>query len=350
MTKQPNERGAIVISASDIEQRSELSSSLAFTWFTVLFLAYAGGVANAVTYSLVHPLEVVKIRMQATGRDLPTTLRAIRADAAGWSTLSLGVGATGLGYFLYGFVIFPLFELGKLYVTTVLGEATVAAYRLPVVLAVSIFCTLIGSVFLVPFESVKIKMVANPAAFSRPLPLNGPESLDHGFGAAPHRPRMLTLAEAFDRIRTTESWGSLWASYPLLCLRNITCNIGRFLVFDLYDDVLLLLAPDALVYVSGVARLPLPLLLLKGAVTGVSSAVLSTPADSVLTKVTRGPEGRGLSLPRAILAVYEEQGWRGYLRGLAPRVAWSVLVNAVQVCFYQSLKDLFFDFILVGTS
>ena len=72
-----------------------------------------------------------------------------------------------------------------------------------------------------------------------------------------------------------EGLASLWSPYPLLCLRSITYNFGRFLVFDAFNDALVLIDPNMADFINETGDVPIQFTLLKGALAGVLAAALS---------------------------------------------------------------------------
>ena len=69
--------------------------------YTVLFLACSGAVATAITNTAVQPLEVVKTRMQATGKSMSGAAGMILRQS-GPTGLMLGGVPTFAGNFVYG--------------------------------------------------------------------------------------------------------------------------------------------------------------------------------------------------------------------------------------------------------
>ena len=66
---------------------------------------------------------------------------------------------------VFSFTIFPIFELGKLWFSDVIGADMAMQYRFPVVLVVSAATTMIAALGLVPFEAVKIRLISAPENF-----------------------------------------------------------------------------------------------------------------------------------------------------------------------------------------
>ena len=151
--------------------------------------ALSGGCGCALTHLLVVPLDVVKTRIQTRPgvyAGFGDALSTIREDE-GLRMLFQGAGATGLGYFVYGVLVYPLYEFFKRSLFEAAGPELLSAARVPLVLLAGALATFFTCFGITPFEAVRIRMVECPGfapdvtgAFRRYLTEGGIASLYDG--------------------------------------------------------------------------------------------------------------------------------------------------------------------------
>jgi solute carrier family 25 phosphate transporter 3 len=235
----------------------------------------------------------------------------------GWPMLFQGAGATGVGYFLYGATIYPGYEFWKRYFFTLAGPAAMIANRVPLVLLAGATATILTCFFITPFETVRIKMVEEP-------------------GFAP------TLKAAFARVKAEGGFALFYDGLLPLMIRQVLFGMMKFLIFDMASDFILGGLPSALRASVVVALL---VSLLSGAIAGVFSAIVSQPADVVLSRVAKGAKSGGDFLSQVgnifgeVRAVWTEFGVGGFFLGLGSRCIWSGAIIAGQFFLYDVFKN-----------
>jgi len=284
--------------------------------------ALSGGFGCAITHLGVVPLDVVKTRLQtrpgayASMRDAASSI----VQQEGLPMLFQGAGATGVGYFLYGVSVYPGYEFWKRTLFELAGQQVQLVARVPLVLLAGAIATIFTCFLITPFETVRIRMVEEPEF-------------------APN------LAEAGRRYLREGGVESLYDGLIPLMIRQVLFGMCKFLVFDTASDAIFAVLPpgagDDLAVSLGVS-------LLSGAIAGALSAVISQPADVILSRVAQGAKEGG-ALPGGVnqfaliveeaRSVMRKFGPSGFYLGLASRCVWSCAIIAGQFCLYDVFKS-----------
>lgn len=195
--------------------------------------------------------------------------------------------------------------------------------RVPLVLLAGATATFFTCFAITPFETVRIRMVECPGYANNML-------------------------AAFDRFRLEGGLPSLYDGLLPLMTRQILFGMCKFLIFDTAADAILAVLPagsgdDPLVSLS--------VSLLAGAIAGVASAIVSQPADVVLSRVAQG-EGSSAQvgklpgsinqlalLRNAAVDIMSELGLGGFFLGLPSRCLWSGAIIAGQFFLYDLFKQ-----------
>ena len=216
-----------------------------------------------------------------------------------------GAQATWWGYFAYGVSVYPGYELWKRVLFEMAGPMALYEYRVPLVL------------------------LAGAARDHRHvLPHHAVRGGAHPDG---RRPRVCAVAARGGApvLRRGRRRRAVRRAAPLL-IRQVLFGMVKFLVFDSCADAIFASMPmeaqdDALITV-GVS-------LLSGAIAGVASAIVSQPADVVLSAVAKGAEPgveqgslRGKVDQIALLTttargINRQYGFGGFYLGLGSRRA-----------------------------
>lgn len=286
--------------------------------------AAAGATGCALTHALVVPLDVVKTRLQTRpGKysgfgDAAATI----AREEGGGMLLQGMGATIGGYLCYGISVYPGYELLKRVAFELAGAQGVLEYRVPLVLGAGALATMFTCLLITPWEAVRIRMVERP-------------------DFAPD------VARGFARYAEEGGAASLYDGLPPLMVRQVLFGMVKFLIFDSCSDAILAQLPaDA----RAGAAVALGVSLLSGAIAGVAAAVVSQPADVLLTRVARGGGECAGALPGDVnqlrllqteaLAIYRNYGPGGFYLGLGSRCLWSGAIIAGQFFLYDVFKGM----------
>lgn len=270
-----------------------------------------GGILSCgITHTAIVPLDLVKCRIQvdpakykgiATGFRVSVAEEGIRGLAKGWAPTAIGYSLQGLGKF--GF-----YELFKIMYADFIGEENAFLYRTSLYLAASASAEFFADMLLAPMEATKVRIQTSPTA---------PPTLR---GCAP-------------MIYRTEGVMGFYKGLPPLWMRQIPYTMMKFACFErtveaLYKYVVpkpreSCTKPEQLV-VTFVA----------GYIAGVFCAIVSHPADTVVSKLN---QDKGASAG----SILKKLGFKGVWGGLTPRIIMIGTLTALQWFIYDSVKVAF---------
>lgn len=283
-------------------------------------LGISGGAGCALTHSLVIPLDVVKTRIQTN----PGQYKGVFDGAAtitkeeGISALYLGAQATLAGYSWYGISVYPSYAFFKRFIgEQVLTSAFAVAHSTEIALAAGALASVIASLGLTPLEACRIRAVAQPEIY-RDLGLLG---------------TLNVIGNEDDEL----GWKNLYAGLPSLMTRQVIFGSVKFLAFERASEAIFSVWPelrDATYTALGVS-------LVAGGISGVLSSVVSQPADSVLTYVSKQSGGGSLGIIDGAKTMVEEEGVGSLFRGLGSRSVWAGCIIAGQFLLYDVFRAFF---------
>ncbi|KAL3767454.1 hypothetical protein ACHAWO_012844 [Cyclotella atomus] len=281
-------------------------------------LGVSGGVGCALTHSLVIPLDVVKTRMQTNpGQYNGVFDGAITiSKREGISSLLLGTQATIVGYLWYGISVYPSYTFFKNFIAHLLPDAFAVAHVNGVALISGAVASIIASFGLTPIEAARIRAVAEPSVY-RPLGLLG------------------TLG-VIAKENVEVGWKSLYAGLPSLMARQVIFGSVKFLAFERVSESIFMTWP---VLKDG-AMTPLVVSLIAGGIAGALSSIVSQPADSVLTYVTKQSAGN-LGVFEGAKMMVQKDGVGSLFRGLGSRCIWAGCIIAGQFLLYDVFRGMF---------
>eukprot|EP00429_Kryptoperidinium_foliaceum_P049920 CAMPEP_0176111940 /NCGR_PEP_ID=MMETSP0120_2-20121206/56214_1 /TAXON_ID=160619 /ORGANISM="Kryptoperidinium foliaceum, Strain CCMP 1326" /LENGTH=582 /DNA_ID=CAMNT_0017446161 /DNA_START=146 /DNA_END=1890 /DNA_ORIENTATION=+ len=268
-------------------------------------LGISGATGCALTHSLVIPLDVVKTKAQTAPDEYSDILQGatkiVREE--GWSGLLTGAEATLAGYFWYGLSVYPSYTFFKRILS---GSPWAVAHVNDIALIAGAMAAVVASLGLTPLEAARIRVVADPEKY-KPLGLFG------------------TLQVIADE-------SALYAGLPSLLTRQVIFGSVKFLAFERACDAIYTLSPvlrDATWTALGVS-------LVAGGFSGALSSVVSQPADSVLTYVSKS--NGNLGFLSAMRVMVEEDGITSLFRGLGSRCVWAGSIIAGQFLLYDVFR------------
>lgn len=268
-----------------------------------------GGILSCgLTHAAVVTLDVIKCRKQV---GIQTSPRAIVAKE-GARGLVLGWSPTLIGYSLQGMFKFGFYEFFKKTFADMAGEENAVKYKDLLFLAASASAEVIADVALCPWEAVKVRIqTADPSIVPRKFPT--------------------TLREGLPKIVAAEGIGGLYKGLVPLWSRQVPYTMVKFWAFErtvvaLYDHVV----PKPRSECNKMEQLGVSFV--AGYLAGVFCAVVSHPADSVVSKLnqyeTRPP----------VSQILREMGPVGIWRGLGMRIFMIGTLTALQWFIYDSFK------------
>ncbi|ORY67030.1 mitochondrial phosphate carrier protein [Pseudomassariella vexata] len=284
--------------------------------------AFAGAFCCSFTHGILTPVDVVKTRVQLEpakyNRGLVGGLRQIvSADGAG--ALLTGFGPTVMGYFLQGAFKFGGYEFFKRQAGDYLGPERAAANHNAVYLASSATAELIGDVFLCPFEAVRIRLVSQPT----------------------YAPGMVS---GLAKMANSEGLAGLYSGFTPIVLKQVPYTMATFVVYEKAIDVAYKLIDKTTASNMTLSGVNLGC----GLVAGMAAAIVSQPADTVLSKINKEKGAPGEGIARRIFNIVTALGVRGSYTGIGPRLVMVGGMTAVQFGIYGHIQRVWFPPLVDG--
>lgn len=271
-----------------------------------------GALACGLTHAAITPLDLVKCRRQVNPKLYPSLVAGLKSVGAaeGLPGLFTGWFPTLVGYSMQGMGKFGFYEFFKdIYARTV-GPENAVKYR-TIGWSISSACAeVIADALLCPMESVKVKMQT-----TLPAPTFGQTFAD------------VQSRGAFFKIITP-----LWA-------RQIPYTIVKFVFFEkavefFYRNVW---TQPKSSYSKGTQ---LGITFLSGYTAGVLCAIVSHPADTMVSKLNGHPDAATKGTGYAIKSIYNEIGFAGLWRGLLTRIIMIGTLTGLQWWIYDTFKTV----------
>jgi len=247
--------------------------------------ALAGGICCSITHSAVCPVDVVKTRMQLNpakyNQGMIGGFRQVIAEE-GAMALSTGIGATAFGYFVQGWFKFGGVEFFKIQAVKALGEQKAWDNRTAIYLGSAAGAEFIADIFLCPLEACRIRSVSDPAYGSN-------------------------LVSVGSRLIKEEGvLRGFYSGFGPILFKQIPYTMAKFAVQGLVAEKMY----------GGMGKNPkecgaglnMGVALSSGTVAGVVAAIISHPADTLLSKVNKAGAGGDGSIPSRMLNITKETG------------------------------------------
>jgi solute carrier family 25 phosphate transporter 3 len=276
--------------------------------------AVAGGLCCSVTHGAVCPIDVVKTRMQLEpqtyNKGMISAFRQV-VSAEGMGVLATGLGATAAGYFVQGWFKFGGVEFFKVTLAQSLGERKAWENRTAIYLASSAMAEFIADLFLCPLEAIRIRSVSDStfpkglgAGASRMLATDGILGFYAGLGPILFKQIPYTMAKFAVQGKAAEMLYSSFGTSPNKASKGTNISIS----------------------------------LLSGVIAGVAAAIISHPADTLLSKINKkGAGGTGSTTSRLITIAREMGLVKLCLTGLPARCVMIGTLTAGQFGIFDSI-------------
>ncbi|KIV92377.1 hypothetical protein PV10_03681 [Exophiala mesophila] len=274
--------------------------------------AFAGAVCCSVTHGGLTPVDVVKTRIQLDPVTYNTGLiggfrKVIANEGAG--ALLTGVGPTFAGYFLQGAFKFGGYEFFKQQSINLLGYETASNNRTAVYLASSAAAEFFADIALCPLEATRIRLVSEPTFASG-------------------------LVSGFSKIASQEGLGAFYSGFGPILFKQVPYTMAKFVVYEkvaeqIYRSVDKNTASDGTKTVINLGS---------GLIAGFAAALVSQPADTMLSKInkTKGLPGEGTT--SRLVKIAKELGFRGSYAGIGARLFMVGTLTAGQFAIYGDIK------------
>jgi solute carrier family 25 phosphate transporter 3 len=248
--------------------------------------ALAGGICCSITHGALTPVDVVKTRMQLD----PVTYnqgmiggfrQVISKEGAG--ALLTGLGPTVGGYFVQGWFKFGGVEFFKIQAVSQLGEKAGWDNRQAIYLGSSAAAEFIADIFLCPLEATRIRLVSQP---------------DY----APSMVSAMTKMAAENGIV-----GAFYSGFGPILFKQVPYTMAKFAVQGAAAEKIYQAMGTSPKESSGSTNISVSLG--SGVIAGVSAAIISHPADTLLSKINKAGAGGSGSIVSRLYNIAAETGF-----------------------------------------
>lgn len=269
--------------------------------------ALGGALSCGLTHTAVVPLDLVKCRIQVDPAKYKGIMTGFRVSVAeeGARGLAKGWAPTLIGYSMQGLGKFGFYELFKSVYADAIGEENAYLWRTSLYLAASASAEFFADIALAPLEAVKVRIQTKP-----------------GFAS--------TLREGFPKIMQAEGMSGFYKGLVPLWGRQIPYTMMKFACFErtveaIYANVV----PKPREQCSKGEQLLVTFA--AGYIAGVFCAIVSHPADTIVSKLNNE---KGLTMGEAARRL----GFAGMWKGLGPRIIMIGTLTALQWFIYDTVK------------
>ncbi|EDV28979.1 uncharacterized protein TRIADDRAFT_63189 [Trichoplax adhaerens] len=274
------------------------------------FCGLGGILSCGITHTAVVPLDLVKCRMQVDPAKYKNIINGFKVTLAEDGVRGLGKGwaPTFIGYSMQGLFKFGFYEVFKTLYSELLGEEKTYLYRTSLYLAASASAEFFADIALCPMEAVKVRIQTQP-----------------GWAT--------TLRQGLPKIMNEEGLRGLYKGLPPLWMRQIPYTMMKFAAFErtvefLYKHVV----PKPRNQCSKPEQLVITFA--AGYIAGVFCAIVSHPADSVVSKLNNDKGSTAVQAAKSL-------GWNGLWKGLFARIIMIGTLTGLQWFIYDTVKVIF---------
>ncbi|EIM85975.1 mitochondrial carrier [Stereum hirsutum FP-91666 SS1] len=276
----------------------------------------AGALCCTLTHGGMTPIDVIKTRIQVDpalkGHSLLSGGRRI-VSTEGPSALLTGFGPTAVGYLVQGGAKFAGYEFWKKKAVELAGDQeTAVKYRTAIYLGSASVAEFFADILLTPLEATRIRLVS-----------------ERGYASG--------LTTGFARLVREGGVRELYAGFIPILFKQIPYAIGQFTVNELCHEVAFRSMSEETKRNLGPGS-NFSISLGSGIIAGFAAAILSQPADTLLSQINKGHGPKGGMMFR-LGALAKEAGFRGLFAGLGPRMVMTAGLVSGQFLIYGVIKD-----------
>jgi len=307
------------MNSSPLPGAALLAPSPAGTKYDLMYYlkgAAAGGICCSITHGALTPVDVVKTRVQLDpvkyNQGLVGGFRQIVAEE-GAMALTTGLGATAAGYFVQGWFKFGGVEFFKIKAVESMGEEAAWNNKTAIYLGAAAGAETIADIFLCPLEAVRIRSVSDP------------EFCDG-------------LADGFVKMLKSEGVGGFYAGLAPILAKQVPYTMAKFAVQGAAADAIYGSMGKTPADLSSGTNVGISLA--SGVVAGVASAIISHPADTLLSKVNKKGAGGEGSMMTRLMRIAGETGFVNLCTvGLLPRCVMIGTLTAGQFGIFDTVMN-----------
>ncbi|KDN41690.1 mitochondrial carrier [Tilletiaria anomala UBC 951] len=276
----------------------------------------AGGLCATLTHGAMTPIDVIKTRLQLEPKGSKFTMFSMGRHivaSEGPAGLLTGFGPTAVGYLVQGGLKFSGFEYFKRAgVQAVGGYENAVAYRTQIHILAAAAAEVIATTALTPLEAARIRLVS-----------------EHAYAKG--------LVGAITRMSREQGIKGFYAGYIPILFKQVPYAIGQFATNEAMHEFVRKTPSLASLGKKGKAG-EVTVQLGCGLVAGAAAAVLSHPADTLLSKINKGGGGAGGMLKKLTLLA-KDAGPVGIWAGLGTRTVMTCFLVAGQFLIYAQIKQ-----------
>jgi len=281
--------------------------------------ALAGGICCSITHGALCPVDVVKTRIQLDpvnfNKGLVGGFKKIVAEE-GMGGLATGLGPTVVGYFIQGWFKFGGVEYFKINMAQAFGEQKAWDNRTAIYLGASAAAEFIADIFLCPLEATRIRLVSQPTFASGLL------------GGAARLLKEEGMLKGF------------YSGFGPILMKQIPYTMAKFSVQGAAaEEIATTVCGKKLSELTGGAKLSVAIG--SGVIAGVVAAVISHPADTLLSKVNKAGAGGSGSIMSRLSNIAKDIGFvKLCTAGLLPRCVMIGTLTAGQFLLFDIVMDI----------
>lgn len=301
--------GSVLLAPSPAKQKYDSKYYLAS--------AASGGIGCSITHGALCPVDVVKTRMQLDpvkyNSGLIGGMRQVVAEE-GVMALTSGLGATAFGYFVQGWFKFGGVEVFKIQALNTLGEEKAWDNKTAIYLGAAAAAETIADMFLCPFEAVRIRGVSDP------------EFCD-------------SMADGFVKMLKADGIGGFYAGLLPMLFKQVPYTMAKFAVQGETADAVYASMGKTPSELSSSTNFGISVG--SGVVAGVAAAIISHPADTLLSKINKAGAGGDGPMMTRLMNIAKEVGFVNLCTvGLLPRCFMIGTLTAGQFGLFDTIMPL----------
>jgi solute carrier family 25 phosphate transporter 3 len=268
---------------------------------------------------ICSPVDVVKTRIQLFPEKYTRGLIGGFSQVIGEEgamALTTGFGATAIGYFIQGWFKFGGVEFFKIKIAQSVGEQVAWDNRTSIYLAASAMAEFIADIFLCPLEAVRIRSVSDPK----------------------YAPSLVSTAK---RLLNEQGFIQGWYSgFGPMLFKQIPYTMAKFAVQAKAAEIISSnMLNQRVEDLMGATKLYVALG--SGVIAGVAAAIISHPADTLLSKVNKAGAGGEGSVMTRLTRIAKEIGFVKLATvGLGPRCVMIGALTAGQFLLFDIVMDM----------
>ncbi|CAC5404216.1 SLC25A3 [Mytilus coruscus] len=300
-----NETRTIAAASAQEETSCEFGSSKYYA-----LCGFGGLLSCGLTHTAVVPLDLVKCRIQVQPEKYGGILKGFKVSIkeGGAVELTKGWAPTLIGYSMQGICKFGFYEVFKIFYGNLLGEENTFLWRTSLYLISSASAEFFADIALCPMEACKVR-IQTQAGWST------------------------TLREGFPRILKEEGINGFYKGLVPLWCRQIPYTMMKFACFERTVEALYkYVVPKPRIECNKAEQLTVTFL--AGYIAGVFCAIVSHPADTIVSKLNQAKGSNFIDIAKDL-------GFLGMWKGLFPRIIMIGTLTALQWFIYDSVKVYF---------